>query len=154
MGDLRADVKLATHRVALMGSTVHIGHLDVSLDEAAEYLRAIPADKRELAFVHAVQVGMAEINARRRRFEMARQSSPAAVSAPRDAADASATQPTTTAPNIEPDIQSKVSPPLQPKMDAAAGESSEHQPPSARPQPEPDSWLRRLDEDFEVLDQL
>src|SRR5882672_1089991 len=124
MGDLGADVKLATHRVALMGSTVHIGHLEVSLDEAAEYLRAIPADKRELAFVHAVQVGMAEINARRRRFEMARQSPPAAIPAPRGDADASATKPTTTAPSIEPEIQPKVSPPLPPRMDAAAGESS------------------------------
>jgi hypothetical protein len=66
-----SDMNKSTVRVALQGSTVRIGNLDVHLDAAAEYLRGIPAEKLEAAFVHAVQVGMTEIMARRRRFQAA-----------------------------------------------------------------------------------
>src|SRR3989442_5678097 len=189
MGETRTDVKLAARRVALQGSTVHIGHLEVSLKEAAEYMRGIPAEKWELAFVHAVQVGMAEIIARRKRFETGRHTAPPAAAAPRREGASHAPE-TPIAHTVEPVsrrenlvaecetpvaqretavaarapsvakevakedvIQPRISPPLEPKMEMVAEHSGEKRSNVVRPQLEPDGWLRRLDEDFEILDQ-
>ena len=148
----RSDMKTDTHRVALHGSTVHIGNLEVRLDAAAEYMRGIPADKWEAAFIHAVQVGMTEIVARRRRFHSDAQppvSAPivrrAEVGAPRAQAVIRAEQ---VVPQVEvvarveqKAIQPTVTPPPDPRLETAAS-----------PPPESESWLRRLDEDLDVLD--
>lgn len=207
MSHLGADTKQRGNRVELLGSTVHVDDLEVPLNEAAEYLRGIPTEKRELAFVHAVQVGMAEIMARRRRFGKNGHSAftlvagPAVdagkptgadssksygpeeksvkeatqietqvsvgVSTPRETAAehsrhdaeerrtpasaelASVAQQSTD----DTPIQPRISPPLEPTVEIAAERSSEKHVIATPPQ-EPDGWLRRLDEDFEILDKL
>jgi hypothetical protein len=42
---------------------------NVSIDRAAivQYFKNVPADKREIALVHAIEVGLAELTARRER---------------------------------------------------------------------------------------
>jgi hypothetical protein len=192
------DIKASMPRVALLGSTVHIGNLEVPLDAAAEYMRGIPEEKREAAFVHAVQVGMSEIIARRRRFQMgAHNPAAAAAMAPRPQpivprpeviaprpeviapraeviaprAEVIAPRAEVIAPRVEviaprvevvapraeavappaevvkpveeKEAQPKVTPPPDPRMETVAP-----------PPPESESWLRRLDEDLEVLDSV
>ena len=174
MDRIGADVKLATQRVALQGSTVHIGHLEVPLDQAAEYMRGIPAEKWELAFVHAVQVGMTEIMARRRRFQMGAQSVPVPAELSRAEVVTPATE-TRMAAIVEPVsrheevvagtesvakaveeqiVQPRVSPPLEPSMEIAGEHSGGNRSNAEGLQVESDGWLRRLDEDFEILDQV
>jgi hypothetical protein len=174
MDQTGADAKLATQRVALQGSTVHIGHLEVPLDQAAEYMRGIPAEKWELAFVHAVQVGMTEIMARRRRFQMDRQSAPVAAELSRAEVVTPAIE-TRMLASVEPVnrdeelvagtesvlkaveekiVQPRVSPPHEPSMEIAGEHSGDNRSNVEGLQVEPDGWLRRLDEDFEILDQV
>jgi len=44
---------------------------NVSIDRAAivQYFKNVPADKREIALVHAIEVGIAELSARRERVK-------------------------------------------------------------------------------------
>jgi hypothetical protein len=148
MNEQTPNMKTSTHRVALRGSTVHIGNLDVHLEAAAEYMRGIPADKLEAAFVHAVQVGMSEIVARRRRFQMEPRPAAPIVKAP-----LSSVPRAEAVTNVEDiGIQPRVTAPPAPRMEAAGEFSSEACPPVAKPHVEADGWLRRLDEDLEILD--
>lgn len=145
-------MKTDTHRVALHGSTVHIGNLEVRLDAAAEYMRGIPAEKWEAAFIHAVQVGMTEIVARRRRFHSDVQPPVSAPIVRRAEVPAPPAQAVVRADAVVPPaevvtrveqkaVQLTVTPPPDPRMETVAS-----------PQPESESWLRRLDEDLDDLD--
>jgi hypothetical protein len=164
MSNLGAHTKPSGRRVELLGSTVHIDDLAVPLNEAAEYLREIPSEKRELAFVHAVQVGMAEIIARRKRFSQNGHLAFTLAAGP----GVDAGKPVAAAPSTSPErednsvkeemgndlpLQPASSPPLEPTPEIAAAPSSETHG-IATPLQEPDGWLRRLDEDFEILDKL
>jgi hypothetical protein len=152
MDRIGADVKLATQRVALQGSTVHIGQLEVPLDQAAEYMRGIPAEKWELAFVHAVQVGMTEIMARRRRFQMSRaETSIEPVSRHEEAVAGTESVAKAVEETI---VQPRVSSPLEPSTEIVGEHSGGNRSNVEGLQVEPDGWLRRLDEDFEILDQV
>lgn len=144
--------------VAIIGGTVHVGNLDVPLDAAVEYMRGIPEEKWEAAFVHAVQVGMTEIIARRRRFEMGAQRPPvkAAVSTasiavvPRAEAKARAEAPRAE----EKTIQPPVTLPPEPRMETVEAVASEPRPDVVKPSPEPEGWLRRLDDELENFDSV
>jgi hypothetical protein len=164
MSNLGAHTKPSGKRVELLGSTVHIDDLAVPLNEAAEYLREIPSEKRELAFVHAVQVGMAEIIARRKRFSKNGHSAFALAAPPVvDAGKPAEAGPSTSREREDNSVKEEMgndlplqpasSPPLEPTTEIAAEPSSEKYV-SATPLQEPDGWLRRLDEDFEILDKL
>jgi hypothetical protein len=54
-------------RVQLLTTTVRIHDLSITRPAVVAYLRGIPADKQELALIHALDVGVAEILSRRRR---------------------------------------------------------------------------------------
>jgi hypothetical protein len=195
------DTKAGTHRVALLGSTLHIGNLEVPLDAAAEYMRGIPEEKREAAFVHAVQVGMSEIVARRRRFQAGAHTiaGPAMVTRPQPIApriEVIAPQPAVIAPPPEPiaaraevvapqadvvveavalrtevvthveetevvkhveekeAVQPTVTLPPEPRMEAVEPPSSAACSNAAKPTPEPEGWLRSLDDELETLDSV
>lgn len=189
------DTKAGTPRVALLGSTLHIGNLEVPLDAAAEYMRGIPEEKWEAAFVHAVQVGMSEIVARRRRFHtganaaarapMAPQAEPIAppakvittptpviapraeVIAPRPEPIAARAEvvaprmdavalPTEVVKHVEEKevVQPTVTLPPEPRMEVVEAPSSAARSTAAQPPPEPEGWLRSLDDELESLDSV
>jgi hypothetical protein len=50
--------------VNVLGMTVRI-HLTIERPAVAAYLESIAPDKREVAFVHALELGVAEVLARR-----------------------------------------------------------------------------------------
>lgn len=156
MSILGTFVKQAGNRVELLGSTVHVADLDVPLETAAEYLREIPTEKRELAFVHAVQVGMAEIMARRKRLRL----SPFRLDVPprKDGVEPSRPDrpelagPGKTSACENTRLRSGESS-SGPVVETGAARSSEKQPELARTPQESNGWLRRLDEEFEIIDQ-
>jgi len=47
---------------------MHIHDLVINRPAIVAYLQAIPSDKREIAVLHALEVGVAELAARRERF--------------------------------------------------------------------------------------
>jgi hypothetical protein len=53
-------------RIEVRATTVHIHDVSVNCSTIAEYLQAIDGSKQEIALIHALQVGVAEILARRR----------------------------------------------------------------------------------------
>ena len=62
-----AGTKEASVQVLSMRMRIH----DVNLDKPAvvAYFKSIPADKQEIALVHALEVGIAELANRRERFK-------------------------------------------------------------------------------------
>ena len=54
-------------RVEVLEKTMRIRDLSIERPEIIDYLAGIPADKQEIALVHAMQVGITEIVARRPR---------------------------------------------------------------------------------------
>ena len=71
---LGALVTVATpvqSHVELQSSKMLIHELAVERPEVLEYVRSISPDKQEIALVHALQVGVMEIMARRRRMPKA-----------------------------------------------------------------------------------
>jgi hypothetical protein len=62
-----AGTKETSVQVLSMRMRIH----DVSIDRPAvvEYFKSIPADKQEIALVHAIEVGIAELAMRRERFK-------------------------------------------------------------------------------------
>jgi len=62
-----AGTKETSVQVLSMRMRIH----NVSIDRPAvvAYFRNIPADKQEIALVHALEVGIAELAARRERFK-------------------------------------------------------------------------------------
>ena len=64
-----AGTKETSVQVLSMRMRIH----NVSIDRPAvvSYFKTIPADKQEIALVHALEVGIAELAARRERFKPA-----------------------------------------------------------------------------------
>jgi hypothetical protein len=62
-----AGTKETSVQVLSMRMRIH----DVNIEKAAvvAYFRSIPADKQEIALVHALEVGITELAARRERFK-------------------------------------------------------------------------------------
>ena len=58
-------------QVELQPSKLLIHELAVSRQEILDYIRAISPDKREIAVMHAIEVGVMEIMARKRRMPKA-----------------------------------------------------------------------------------
>lgn len=58
-------------QVELQSSKLLIHELAVNRPEILDYIRAISPDKREIALTHAIEVGVMEIMARKRRLPKA-----------------------------------------------------------------------------------
>lgn len=56
------------NRVELTATSVRIAALEIPIKAMVNYLQNIPSARRELALVHALEVGITEILARRTRF--------------------------------------------------------------------------------------
>jgi hypothetical protein len=56
-------------RVELTATSVRIASLEIPIKAMVNYLQTIPSARRELALVHAIDVGITEILARRARFQ-------------------------------------------------------------------------------------
>jgi hypothetical protein len=158
MDNLSASARQARNRVELRGTTVHVDDLYVPLNEAAEYLRQIPMEKRELAFLHAVEVGVTEIMARRERFREGSLSAFGPGGPPRKQAvearppeSLEPASPGDTSISDERRIQTRVNPRVDPAVETGAERSTEKYPEVATTPQESDGWLRRLDEDFEIM---
>jgi hypothetical protein len=54
--------------VQLLSRTMHIRELSIERPAIVAYLETIAPDKREVALVHAIEVGITEMVARRERF--------------------------------------------------------------------------------------
>jgi hypothetical protein len=57
------------HPVHVEGTSVRIDDLTIDRQTIVEYLRTIHPSKQEIALVHALEVGIAELVARRERFK-------------------------------------------------------------------------------------
>ncbi|MGB7220103.1 MAG: hypothetical protein WBD07_15000 [Vicinamibacterales bacterium] len=51
-----------------LSAPMHIRELVINRPTIVAYLQAIPSDKREIALLHALEIGVAELAARRERF--------------------------------------------------------------------------------------
>jgi hypothetical protein len=60
---------LTQRPIEVSSSSVRIHELAIDRPAIAAYLEHIPADKLEIAFVHALEVGVTELVARRERFK-------------------------------------------------------------------------------------
>jgi len=57
------------HPVHVEGTSVRIDDLTIDRQTIVEYLRSIHPSKQEIALVHALEVGITELVARRERFK-------------------------------------------------------------------------------------
>jgi hypothetical protein len=63
-----APVASATERpVQMLTTTMRLQKLVIDRPTVVAYFQGIPADKQEIALVHALEVGVAELLARRKR---------------------------------------------------------------------------------------
>jgi hypothetical protein len=60
----------ATRTVQLLSTTVRIHDLTIDRPKVAAYLEHIAPDKQEIALVHALEVGVVELAARRERYKV------------------------------------------------------------------------------------
>ena len=58
-----------THPVHVDGTSVRIDEMTIDRQTIAEYLSTIHPSKQEIALVHALEVGVTELMARRERFK-------------------------------------------------------------------------------------
>ena len=58
-----------THGVEVTPTVVHIHGIDIERPAIVKYLEAIARAKQEIALVHALEVGVTELVARRARFK-------------------------------------------------------------------------------------
>jgi hypothetical protein len=58
-----------THGVEVTATTVHIHGLTVERPAIVKYLESIAPAKQEIALIHALEVGVTELIARRQRFK-------------------------------------------------------------------------------------
>jgi len=58
----------AGRSVELLGNTMTIHRLFIERASIVSYLQTIPTEKQEIALVHALEVGVTEVMARRERF--------------------------------------------------------------------------------------
>ena len=64
-----ASMAASTERpVQVLATTMTIHELTIERPAIIAYLQNIPADKQEIALVHALEVGITEVVARRERF--------------------------------------------------------------------------------------
>ena len=57
------------HMVEVETATINIQELRIERPSIVDYLRTIAPDKQEIALVHALEVGITEMQARRERFQ-------------------------------------------------------------------------------------
>jgi hypothetical protein len=55
--------------VQVLSSRVRVHNINIERPSVVAYFRNIPAEKQEIALVHALEVGIAELTARRERFK-------------------------------------------------------------------------------------
>ena len=55
--------------VQVLSSRIRIHNVSIDRPAVVQYLKNIPADKQEIALVHAIEVGIAELTARRERIK-------------------------------------------------------------------------------------
>ena len=58
----------AGRSVEVLETTMRIHDLSIERPSIVEYLQHVPPDKQEIALVHALEVGVTELVARRQRF--------------------------------------------------------------------------------------
>jgi hypothetical protein len=67
--EVLAPIAAPTERpVQVLATTMTIHELTIERPAIIAYLQNIPADKQEIALVHALEVGITEVVARRERF--------------------------------------------------------------------------------------
>ena len=67
--EVLAPMATSTERpVRVLATTMTIHELTIERPAIIAYLQNIPADKQEIALVHALEVGITEVVARRERF--------------------------------------------------------------------------------------
>ena len=67
--EVLAPMAASTERpVQVLATTMTIHELTIERPAIIAYLQNIPADKQEIALVHALEVGITEVVARRERF--------------------------------------------------------------------------------------
>ena len=55
--------------VQVLSMQIRIHDVNIEKPEVVAYFKSIPADKQEIALVHALEVGVAELAMRRERFK-------------------------------------------------------------------------------------
>jgi hypothetical protein len=55
--------------VQVLSTQMRIRHVNIDRPSIIAYFKNIPADKQEIALVHALEIGVAELTARRERFQ-------------------------------------------------------------------------------------
>jgi len=55
--------------VQVLSSRMRIHNINIDRASIVAYFKSIPAEKQEIALVHALEVGIAELTARRERFK-------------------------------------------------------------------------------------
>ena len=69
MGEEIAPVATVTERpVQVLTSTMRVQKLTIDRPAVVAYFQGIPADKQEIALLHALEVGITELAARRSKF--------------------------------------------------------------------------------------
>jgi len=68
-GSCRSPLKPAARPVEVSDATVHIHELRIERSNIVSYLGKIAPEKQEIALVHALEVGITELIARRERFQ-------------------------------------------------------------------------------------
>jgi hypothetical protein len=61
-------VASTTDRVQVLSTSMHIRDLSIERPSIIAYLQNIPPEKLEIALVHALEVGITEMQVRRERF--------------------------------------------------------------------------------------
>ena len=70
MGEEIAPVASVTERpVQVLTSTMRVQKLTIDRPAVVAYFQGIPADKQEIALLHALEVGITELAVRRRKFK-------------------------------------------------------------------------------------
>ena len=64
-----APIAPTVERIAVDGATLHIRELSTERPSIVAYLRTISPSKQEIALLHALEVGITELAARRERFK-------------------------------------------------------------------------------------
>jgi hypothetical protein len=65
--DVMPEATTAGRSVELLGNTMTIHRLFIERASIVSYLQTIPLEKQEIALVHALEVGVTEVMARRER---------------------------------------------------------------------------------------
>lgn len=71
--EVEAAAASADRPVEVSSTTVHIHDVNIERPAVVAYLGSIAPDKQEIALIHALEVGITELAARRARFRPATQ---------------------------------------------------------------------------------